>query len=105
MKFFNLHLCLFLFLDYFYFISTVPSKCNDAEFRCNDDGSCITKEYVCDKENDCGDGEDEHNCPCDTEIYFPCKDGKLCLPKTNKCDGYADCLDKSDEEPSLCQQI
>ena len=81
----------------------MPSKCKDDQFRCND-GSCITKEYVCDKERDCNEWEDEHNCQCTPEIHFTCKDGKLCLPIRNKCDGHADCLDKSDEESSLCIQ-
>ena len=31
------------------------------EFSCSD-GTCISKDYVCDGENDCNSGEDERDC-------------------------------------------
>ncbi|XP_072018016.1 very low-density lipoprotein receptor-like [Amphiura filiformis] len=41
--------------------ATVAPPCEEYEFRCPD-GKCIYEDWVCDKEDDCGDNADEENC-------------------------------------------
>jgi len=35
--------------------------CNSDEFQCPD-GWCISNDWLCDGDNDCGDNTDEENC-------------------------------------------
>lgn len=41
-------------------LSCKATKCKDNEFTC-DNKRCISKKWVCDKENDCRDGSDERD--------------------------------------------
>ena len=42
---------------------TAALVCQDDEFKCPDvEVGCIKQEWVCDGDNDCGDGSDEVNC-------------------------------------------
>ena len=45
--------------------------CSSSTFRC-DNGTCITKYWVCDGYNDCGDNSDETHCGKCTAycVYF-----------------------------------
>ena len=53
-------------LDYnSYFLFSLDQTCKPDEFTCNN-GKCIQKRWLCDKEDDCGDGSDEMKCPDDT---------------------------------------
>ena len=36
--------------------------CDAEMFKCKD-GTCLTKDKICDGPNDCGEGEDEADCP------------------------------------------
>lgn len=92
-------------------------------FRCKS-GSCILKKWVCDKEIDCKDGDDEQNCNYPTSANctkeeFTCFNGH-CIPvsiftrissKVSKsvqitidlqrawaCDGVPDCSNGEDEQ-------
>eukprot|EP00794_Sanderia_malayensis_P012925 gene12925-14257_t len=72
--------------------------CDDDEFQCVKDDTCISKLWLCDGEADCSDSSDEANCApkgCRSS-EFKCANGR-CIPLTWFCDGANDCEDKSDE--------
>ncbi|KAK7881858.1 hypothetical protein WMY93_030267 [Mugilogobius chulae] len=86
------------------------SSCEPGEFSCSG-GRCIPSDWLCDNEDDCGDGSDEI-CPSTYEEFcgpatplplcppgeFQCANGK-CLQSSRVCDGRLDCgfADSSDE--------
>ncbi|KAK9731833.1 Fibronectin type III domain [Popillia japonica] len=79
------------------------STCSPNYFGC-DDGVCIPRSWVCDKDRDCLNGEDEKTCGPSScgPLFFACDDG-TCLPKHFQCDYTADCKDKSDERDCPAQ--
>lgn len=80
------------------FLSLSDQTCTPDEFSC-DNGNCIKKKWLCDLEDDCGDGSDERKCPenkCDRENDFACGNG-YCITKRWRCDGDLDCPDATDE--------
>jgi len=46
---------------------SIPNVCGENDFQCIKNKQCISKKFVCDGDNDCGDGSDE-----DTSIEGPC---------------------------------
>lgn len=42
----------------------VSRNCPSSDFHCNKTGRCIPSTWVCDKDNDCGDGSDESEEKC-----------------------------------------
>ncbi|XP_028290490.1 SCO-spondin [Gouania willdenowi] len=76
-----------------------PPPCLDEEFTCSG-GRCIPSQWVCDNEDDCGDGSDEicpSSCSSD-QFYCTSTPSGPCLNLALRCDGHPDCLDQSDEE-------
>ena len=45
-----------------YFCVAAYRECSETEWRCPLTGRCIRQEWVCDHDNDCGDGTDEAAC-------------------------------------------
>lgn len=59
---------------YFYFFFNLENlTCPQSHFRCNTTGRCIPWTWVCDNEEDCTDGSDEHA-------------DQGCLSNTHECD-------------------
>nr|XP_040023734.1 SCO-spondin [Gasterosteus aculeatus aculeatus] len=76
-----------------------PPPCLDSEYTCAG-GRCIPIQWVCDNEEDCGDGSDEicpSTCPPDNFQCTSTPSGP-CLNLALRCDGHPDCSDQSDEE-------
>ncbi|XP_023247036.1 very low-density lipoprotein receptor-like [Copidosoma floridanum] len=74
--------------------------CIEPHFKCKND-RCISKSFVCDGEDDCGDKSDELHCkprpkPCKSSEW-QCGDKAHCIDLDDFCDGKKDCLDASDE--------
>ncbi|TRY76952.1 hypothetical protein TCAL_09210 [Tigriopus californicus] len=79
-----------------------PSGCSsNNKFECKN-GECIWQAWVCDKDLDCSDGEDEDPSICQgrptcTHDQFHCELSGECLDSSKICDGRTDCTDGSDE--------
>ncbi|XP_035214506.1 vitellogenin receptor-like [Stegodyphus dumicola] len=88
------------------------------EFLCTFSKRCISRRWLCDNYDDCGDAADEnitncisrtlHRIPLKIEQIEECKDflcaSGECLPWSKVCDFQIDCADLSDEG-SLCTKV
>ncbi|XP_023987148.1 very low-density lipoprotein receptor-like [Physeter macrocephalus] len=76
-----------------------PLLCTRSSVPCRDGRECISRGYLCDGKQDCGDGSDEENCSrfCNRAGVFQCLDGNKCIEEKYHCDGARQCLDGSDE--------
>ncbi|XP_071403359.1 low-density lipoprotein receptor-related protein 1B-like, partial [Centroberyx affinis] len=73
--------------------------CLSGQFKCTRKQKCIPLNLRCNGQDDCGDGEDETDCPestCSPE-QFQCKASMHCISKLWVCDEDPDCADGSDE--------
>ncbi|KAM5255351.1 SCO-spondin-like [Ctenodactylus gundi] len=77
--------------------------CAEEEAVCQESGHCVPRKWLCDNQDDCGDGSDEEGCatPGCGEGQMSCRSG-LCLPLALVCDGQDDCGDGTDEQGCLC---
>uniref|UniRef100_A0A8C8ANT8 LDL receptor related protein 1 n=1 Tax=Otus sunia TaxID=257818 RepID=A0A8C8ANT8_9STRI len=77
------------------------NTCDEREFMCGN-RQCIPKHFVCDHDDDCGDGSDESpECEYPTcgPHEFRCANGRCLSNRQWECDGEFDCHDHSDEAP------
>ena len=47
------------------------ATCSFTEFRCAN-GRCVSRDFRCDLEDDCGDRSDERNCSKFLVTFLPC---------------------------------
>ncbi|XP_069795786.1 very low-density lipoprotein receptor-like [Narcine bancroftii] len=79
--------------------------CHPDEFTCSS-SRCVSKTFVCNGADDCGDGSDERGCvphSCGPR-EFRCSSSQ-CIPLSWLCDTRADCVDQSDESPDHCGHV
>lgn len=96
-------------------LNFTQNVCPPESFQCKKSLQCIDKRFICDNDDDCGDGSDESyadggpcnardNCDSLGEASFRC-DGNRCIRQSSTCDSIANCVDGTDENPDLCVNV
>ncbi|VDK44235.1 unnamed protein product [Anisakis simplex] len=85
------------------------SRCLDSEFECLRNKKCIGRRYLCDGDDDCGDGSDEGEIACAdfacaSSSQFKCKSNQ-CIEQAWVCDGDPDCTTLDDEDEERCRGL
>eukprot|EP00069_Balaena_mysticetus_P011049 bmy_21014T0 len=77
----------------------------EGEAPCQESGHCVPHGWLCDYQDDRGDGSDKEGCatPGRGEGQMSCSSGH-CLPLALICDGQDDCGDGTDEQGCPCPQ-
>jgi len=100
------------FALFYNFTTTIIHQCHSSEFQCAN-SKCVSSNFRCDNDDDCGDDSDEQNCGNITRPTggpggigchfdeFKCSTGD-CVLRDWLCDGDDDCGDNSDENPTNC---
>jgi len=53
-----------------YYVYMNLSGCDADEFLCADKRTCIHEQFVCNRQDDCNDFSDEHDCSMSTRWYI-----------------------------------
>ncbi|GFS06382.1 low-density lipoprotein receptor-related protein [Elysia marginata] len=75
-------------------------QCDDV----NSNVKCISKTYLCDGDNDCGNDRDEYDPLCRlkcSDKKVSCGDGS-CIESSQLCNDKPDCKNQRDEDPYTC---
>ena len=107
-RFFNSQICAWLINNYFsifdsnvYGTSTTPTNCRYS--LCPDGYRCISDGQWCNGMDDCRNGSNEMDCPCELLDMFACGEyndmdaSPKCVYWDVLCDSIPDCSDGSDE--------
>ena len=87
-------------IEQVYLEKFTPPWTFNATYICKATKKCLPISHVCDISNDCGDWEDERNCP---SRFLCSNDSEEVVHIAKKCDGVYDCVDKEDECNEDCR--